>query len=51
MCGNKQLSWCVYVCACTKSCVPLLPEAEQMMRDHELHASTLLSNNESAVIA
>lgn len=29
----------------------LLPGAVQMMRDDEFHASTLLSNNESAVIA
>lgn len=40
------------MCACAKSqCEHLLPEAVQMMRDDDLHASTLLRNNESAVIA
>lgn len=42
---------CVCICACANPCVHLLPEAVQMMRDDKLHVSTLLSNNESAVIA
>lgn len=32
-------------------CVNLLPGAVQMMRDDELCASTILSNNDSAAIA
>lgn len=39
------------MCVCVHVKSLLLPGAVQMMRDDELHASTLLSNNESGVIA